>query len=75
MNESAARGGPALVGVRLSVMMFLQFFVWGAWYLSMTGWMGVQGIDGLTAWAYTVGPIAAIISRSEERRVGKECRL
>ncbi len=62
MNESTERIGSALVGARLSAMMFLQFFVWGAWYVSMTGWMGVQGIDGLTAWAYTVGPIAAIIS-------------
>jgi nucleoside transporter len=47
---------------RLSLMMFLQFFVWGAWYVSMTGWMNEVGISGLTYWAYTVGPIAAIIS-------------
>ncbi len=53
---------PTAVGTRLSVMMFLEFFVWGAWYVSMTGWMGVAKIDGLTAWAYTVGPIAAVIS-------------
>jgi len=43
-------------------MMFLQFFVWGAWYVSMTGWMSVAKIDGLISWAYTVGPIAAVIS-------------
>jgi len=48
--------------VRLSIMMFLQFFVWGSWYVSMTGWMGKVGISGLGAWAYTVCPIAAIIS-------------
>lgn len=52
----------AMVGTRLSIMMFLQFFVWGAWYVSMTGWMGAHGLGGLTAWAYTVGPIAAVIS-------------
>jgi nucleoside transporter len=52
----------AMVMPRLSLMMFLQFFVWGAWYVSMTGWMGVAGIDDLTAWAYMVGPIAAVIS-------------
>ncbi len=52
----------SMVGSRLSVMMFLQFFVWGSWYVSMTGWMGVAHIDGLTGWAYTVGPIAACIS-------------
>lgn len=43
-------------------MMFLQFFVWGSWYVSMTGWMGTVQLQGLTAWAYTVLPIAAIIS-------------
>lgn len=48
--------------LRLSLMMFLQFFVWGAWYVSMTGWMRREGLDELIAWAYTVGPIAAIIS-------------
>ncbi|HZW06817.1 MAG TPA: MFS transporter [Phycisphaerales bacterium] len=46
----------------LSVMMFLQFFVWGAWYVSMTGFMGAQQMGGLGAAAYSVGPIAAIIS-------------
>jgi len=52
----------AAVGFRLSVMMFLEFFVWGAWYVSMPGWMGVANIQGLGGWAYTVGPIAAVIS-------------
>ena len=43
-------------------MMFLQFFVWGAWYVSQTGFMVKQGMGDLIPWAYTVGPIAAIIS-------------
>ncbi len=46
----------------LSVMMFLQFFVWGAWYVSMTGFMNLKGMGGLIPAAYSVGPIAAIIS-------------
>lgn len=48
--------------IRLATMMFLQFFIWGAWYVSMTGWMGTAKLSGLIAWAYTVGPIAALIS-------------
>jgi len=52
----------AVVSTLLCTMMFLQFFVWGAWYVSMTGWMNPTGIGGLTGWVYTVGPIAAIIS-------------
>ncbi|QDU91275.1 Putative nucleoside transporter YegT [Pirellulimonas nuda] len=50
------------VQVRLSIMMFLQFFIWGAWYVSMTGFIGAAGMDGVTGAAYTVGPIAAIIA-------------
>ncbi len=47
---------------RLSVMMFLQFFVWGAWYVSMTGFINKANMADLTGAAYTVGPIAAIIA-------------
>ena len=47
---------------KLGVMMFMQFFVWGAWYVSMTGFIKAQGMDALTGAAYTVAPIAAIVS-------------
>jgi nucleoside transporter len=50
------------VVVRLSVMMFLQFFVWGAWYVSMTGFINKSGMGAVTGAAYTVGPLAAIIA-------------
>ncbi len=48
--------------IRLSIMMFLQFFVWGAWYVSMTGFINVQEMGAVTGAAYTVGPLAAIIA-------------
>lgn len=48
--------------VRLSVMMFLQFFVWGAWYVSATGFIGLAQMDGLTGAVYTVGPLAALVA-------------
>lgn len=51
-----------VVFTQLSVMMFLQFFVWGAWYVTMGPYMNANGMDGKIAMAYTVGPIAAIIS-------------
>ncbi|MFZ4575040.1 MAG: MFS transporter [Phycisphaerales bacterium] len=51
-----------LLTARLSVMMFLQFFVWGGWYVSQTGFMNDQQMGGLTSAAYSVGPIAAILS-------------
>lgn len=51
-----------MVRTRLSVMMFLEFFVWGAWYVSMTGFISQTEMGGLTGAAYTVGPLAAIIA-------------
>jgi nucleoside transporter len=48
------------VNTRLSLMMFLQFFVWGAWYTTIAVYMTNQGMGTLTHWPYTVNPIAAI---------------
>jgi nucleoside transporter len=45
---------------RLSVMMFLQFFIWGAWYTTIAVYMTSEGMGTLTHWPYTVNPIAAI---------------
>jgi len=47
---------------RLSGMMFLEFFVWGAWYVTVGNYMGRLGMTDMIYWAYTVGPIGAIIS-------------
>lgn len=50
--------------VKLCIMMFLQFFVWGAWYVTTSNYMTAHPVIGgnLIAWAYSVSPIAAIIS-------------
>jgi nucleoside transporter len=50
------------IQIRLSIMMFLQFFVWGAWYVSMTGFINATDMSAVTGAAYTVGPLAAIIA-------------
>jgi nucleoside transporter len=53
---------PALT-LRLSIMMFVQFFIWGAWYVTAPRYLGTIGFGGADfAWTYSVGPIAAIIS-------------
>ncbi|MGD9854689.1 MAG: nucleoside permease [Planctomycetaceae bacterium] len=51
------------VSVRLSVMMFLQFFLWGAWYVTVGAYMEAHGMSKAAVGnAYTVGPLAALIS-------------
>jgi nucleoside transporter len=50
------------LSARLSTMMFLQFFIWGAWYTTIAVYMTTQGMETLTHWPYTVNPVAAIIA-------------
>lgn len=50
------------ISARLGLMMFLQFFVWGAWYTSIAVYMKTVGMGNLTNWPYMVNPIAAIIA-------------
>ena len=50
------------IRTRLSVMMFLQFFVWGAWYTTIAVFMQNQGMETLTHWPFTVNPVAAIVA-------------
>ncbi len=55
-------GHPAGVRTRLSIMMFLQFFIWGAWYTSIAVYMTAEGMADLTHWPFTVNPLAAIVA-------------
>lgn len=52
------------IRIELSVMMFLQFFVWGAWAVTMGTYLGTIGFQGsdvgraysTTAWAAVISP-------------------
>jgi nucleoside transporter len=50
------------IRTRLSVMMFLEFFIWGAWYTTIAVFMQNQGMETLTHWPFTVNPVAAIVA-------------
>ena len=49
---------------RLSAMMFLQFFVWGAWYVTMGTYLlqGLKFTGTQTAQAYSTMPWGAIVA-------------
>lgn len=47
---------------RLSVMMFLQFFVWGAWFATLGLALGSNGLTDIIGQAYGSAPIAAILA-------------
>jgi nucleoside transporter len=51
------------VPAQLSVMMFIQFFIWGAWYVTGPLFLAPLGFKGPDFGnMYSVGPIAGIIS-------------
>ncbi|MEO1498762.1 MAG: MFS transporter [Planctomycetota bacterium] len=51
-----------MVSTRLSVMMFLQFFAWGSWFVTLALCMGAKGLDDSIGGAYQSAPIAAIVA-------------
>jgi nucleoside transporter len=50
------------VKVQLSAMMFLEFFIWGAWYVTMWKYLSAIKFDNIIGLAYSATGIAAIIS-------------
>ncbi len=65
-NAINANAGSS-IGARLSIMMFLQFFVWGAWYVTVGIYIyTVAWSDGewsaIVGSVYSVSPIAGMLS-------------
>ncbi|MDP1843404.1 MAG: nucleoside permease [Sediminibacterium sp.] len=53
-------------GISLAIMMFLQYYIWGAWYVTMGPYMDLafagQNVDVAKGAVYGAGAIATIIS-------------
>lgn len=47
---------------RISIMMFLQFFVWGSWFVTLFLVLENAGAGSIIADAYGTAPVAAIIA-------------
>ena len=58
--EAVARPATMTLTGRLSALMFMQFFVWGAWNVTLGLVMQTVGIGHLIGNAFSVGPIASI---------------
>ena len=48
--------------IKLSAMMFLQFFTWGAWFATLGGCLDKNNLAGIIGAAYSSQPIAAILA-------------
>src|SRR5690348_16782674 len=48
--------------VRLMLMMYLQFFIWGSWYATGGNYMKRHGMTDLIYLAYLASPIGSIVS-------------
>ena len=47
---------------RLMLMMFLQFFIWGAWYATGGNYMKSRGLSDAIYLAYMASPIGSIVA-------------
>jgi len=58
-----ASSHPTLVRTRLSMMMFLEFFIWGGWGITLGGYAGTIGLTGAQIGSLVgITAIGAIIS-------------
>jgi len=61
MIEPSTKRNSAVL-LRISIMMFLQFFAWGSWFATMKLAFTAQGLGAFIGGAYESAPIAAMIS-------------
>lgn len=59
---SDAQGKSSASNMVLSIMMFLQFFIWGAWFTSLGPALGANGLGDSIGAGYGSAPLAAMIA-------------
>src|SRR6185295_15379050 len=52
----------SLLNLRLMAMMFLQFFIWGSWYVTGGNYMKSHGMTDVIYLVYLASPIGSIVS-------------
>ncbi|SVC13197.1 uncharacterized protein METZ01_LOCUS266051, partial [marine metagenome] len=50
------------IRIKLSIMMFLQFFVWGAWFTTLGLSLASNGLSDIIGAAFQAVPVAAMIA-------------
>ena len=60
--ESPVKQDSAMMTARLSMMMFLQFFAWGAWFATLGLAMTNGGLSDFIGGGYAAAPLAAIFA-------------
>ena len=50
------------IRIKLSIMMFLQFFVWGTWFTTLGLALSTNNLSDIIGGAYSAVPLAAIIA-------------
>ncbi len=61
MNKPATSNSSGMV-TRLSIMMFLQFFTWGAWFATLAAALDANKLGAIIGSAYESAPLAAIFA-------------
>jgi nucleoside transporter len=59
---SNSQSSPFMNVFKLSVMMFLQFFTWGAWFATLGQCLGAHGLAEFGGAAYGSAPLGAIFA-------------